>query len=254
MHLPATASDMIDRAEVLARLRVPLVVHITAGALGLISGYVALYAAKGGTVHRKVGMVFVYAMVTMAVFGAVIALAEGERATLIAACLAAYLVITGLSTLRPATVQSWRFDAGALLVGFAIAVASLAFARGTLLNPTSSGSPDAVGLCVFGAVALLASVGDVRRLRSRGSHSSRGIPRLRRHLWRMSFGLFIAAFSFFLGQAQVFPRFMRIPALLALPVLLVLGTMVYWLWRVRSRLASGAVHVKSLEGASGMAP
>jgi len=243
MHLPATASDMIDRAEVLARLRVPLVVHITAGALGLISGYVALYAAKGGTVHRKGGMVFVYAMVTMAVFGAVIALAEAERATLIAACLAAYLVITGLSTLRPATVQSWRFDAGALLVGFAIAVASLAFARGALMNPTSSGSPDAVGLGVFGAVALLASIGDVRRLRSRGS---RGIPRLRRHLWRMSFGLFIAAFSFFLGQAQVFPSFMRIPALLALPVLLVLGTMVYWLWRVRRRLASGTIHVSSL--------
>ena len=62
----------------------------------------------------------------------------------------------------------------------------------------------------------------------------------------MSFGLFIAAFSFFLGQAQVFPSFMRIQALLALPVVLVLGTMVYWLWRVRRRLASGTIHVSSL--------
>src|SRR5258705_7873401 len=137
MHLLATASDMIDRAEVLARLRVPLVVHITAGALGLISGYVALYAAKGGTVHRKGGMVFVYAMVTMAVFGAVIAMAEGERATLIAACLAAYLVITGLSTLRPATVQSWRFGAVWLPAGVAMAGAELGFGTRARIDRTT---------------------------------------------------------------------------------------------------------------------
>jgi hypothetical protein len=35
-------------------------VHIIAGTLGLLTGYVALYAAKGGTLHRKSGMLFVY--------------------------------------------------------------------------------------------------------------------------------------------------------------------------------------------------
>jgi hypothetical protein len=41
--------------------------------------------------------------------------------------------------------------------------------------------------------------------------------------------------SFFLGQAKVIPKPIRIPALLALPVLAVLVTLFYWLWRVRIR-------------------
>ena len=33
--------------------------HILAGGLALVVGYVALYATKGATLHRKSGMVFV---------------------------------------------------------------------------------------------------------------------------------------------------------------------------------------------------
>jgi hypothetical protein len=49
----------------------------------------------------------------------------------------------------------------------------------------------------------------------------------------MCFALFIAAISFFIGQAQVFPKPIQILPLLALPVVLVLVTMFYWLWRIR---------------------
>lgn len=85
---------------------------------------------------------------------------------------------------------------------------------------------------MFGVVGLLASVGDVRMIRS---GALAGARRLARHLWRMSFALFIASISFFIGQAKVFPKPVRIPGLLALPVLAVLVTMFYWLWRVRVR-------------------
>jgi peptidoglycan/LPS O-acetylase OafA/YrhL len=63
----------------------------------------------------------------------------------------------------------------------------------------------------------------------------RGASRLARHLWRMCFALFIAALSFFLGQSDEIPEPLRILPLLALPVLMVLVTMLYWLWRVRRR-------------------
>jgi hypothetical protein len=68
-------------------------------------------------------------------------------------------------------------------------------------------------------------------------HVLAGALALSRHLWRMCFALFIAATSFFLGQADLFPAELRHPALLGLPVLVVLGAMVYWLWRVRFRSA-----------------
>jgi hypothetical protein len=91
-------------------------------------------------------------------------------------------------------------------------------------------------LVMFGVVALLASNGDRRTLRAGGL---KGGPRLARHLWRMCFALFIAALSFFFGQAQVIPEPLRIRPLLALPILAVLLTMFYWLWRVRARRGSG---------------
>jgi hypothetical protein len=62
-------------------------------------------------------------------------------------------------------------------------------------------------MCFFMAgVPLLAAAGDIRMLASGGIA---GRQRITRHLWRMCFGLFIATGSFFLGQQQVFPAFLR---------------------------------------------
>jgi len=56
--------------------------------------------------------------------------------------------------------------------------------------------------------------------------------------------------SFFIGQAHVIPKPIRIFPLLALPMLTVLVTMFYWLWRVRiKRSLRGIVGASSLEAA-----
>ena len=85
---------------------------------------------------------------------------------------------------------------------------------------------------LFGGVGLLAGVQDVRVLRA---GPPTGSARLRRHLWRMCFALFVAAMSFFLGQADEFPKEFRIYPLLTLPGLIALGSMAWWLWRLRAR-------------------
>ena len=82
---------------------------------------------------------------------------------------------------------------------------------------------------IFGSIGLLAAGGDLRLIALGGVHILRGTPRLARHLWRMSFALLIAAFSFFLGQVKVIPKPIRIVPLLAVPPLVVLATMLYWL-------------------------
>ena len=58
-----------------------LLVHILAGGLGLVAGAVALSAAKGARLHRKSGILFVYAMITMSLSGAVIAALRGIGAS-----------------------------------------------------------------------------------------------------------------------------------------------------------------------------
>jgi uncharacterized membrane protein len=228
-------------------VRVDLAVHITAGAVGILSGYVALAAAKGEAIHRKSGMVFVYAMLTMALMGATIALVRSvaPAANAPMGLLTAYLVTTGLTTVRPPSARSRTLDVGLMLFVLGVTTTLLTFGVRVLASPTGKlyGMPAAPFL-IFGSVGLLACVGDLRLIRAGGVQTIRGAPRLARHLWRMSTAFLIAAFSFFLGQAKVIPKPIRIVPLLVIPPLVVLATMLYWLWRVRVRRSVRGLQVK----------
>jgi uncharacterized membrane protein len=213
---------------------VPL--HIIGGAVGIVSGFVALYAFKGGTLHRKSGTIFAYAMLVMSISGAVMAVGRaGAGNNIPAGLVTAYLVITALATVRPASPGSQRVDRGAMVAAFALGAGSLLVAiaggaRRSMVFP----------LVMFGLIALFAAEGDRRMIRAGGLQ---GASRLRRHLWRMCTALFIAAASFFLGPVRRIPEPLRIPALRLIP-LVVLLTMAYWLWRYRrKRIARGAVGV-----------
>lgn len=197
-------------------------------------GVVALSAAKGARLHRKSGMLFVYAMLAMSLSGAVLAVLRGVDANAIGGLLAAYLVITALTTVRPPAAGSRWLDLGAMLLALAVGLTSVTLGFETLASP--SGKIDGIPAPIFfmfGAVGLLGSVGDLRMIRSGGL---RGAPRLARHLWRMCFALWIATGSFFLGQApKVFPQPLGITPLLVALALAPLLALLYWLWRVRIR-------------------
>lgn len=203
-----------------------ILLHIIGGLIGLTSGAVALSAPKGGRLHRKSGMVFVYAMLVMSTSGAIMAALMPERISVIAGMLTFYLVVTALLTVRRGLNFAW-IDIAAMLFGLVVALLSITFA----IQGLSTGNADELAPMgfIFGTVALLATAGDLRML------LKRGIPwaqRIARHLWRMCLALWIAAASFFLGQADVFPETIRIMPLLCTPVLLVLLLMFYWLVRV----------------------
>src|SRR5207237_5043417 len=88
-------------------------------------------------------------------------------------------------------------------------------------------------LFFLGTIMLTAGAGDLRVMRS---GALRGAPRLKRHLWRMCFALFIAAGSFFAIRsrvAKILPQPFTTAPMRALHILLVFGAMFYWLWRVR---------------------
>jgi len=120
-----------------------------------------------------------------------------------------------------------------MLLALAVGLTDLTFAAKTFVGPTARWT--GIPLLMFASVGILGSAGDFRVLRA---GPLRGSARIARHLWRMSFALFIAALSFFIGQAKVIPKPIRIVPLLVLPVLAVLVTMLYWMWRVRVRRAT----------------
>jgi len=210
-----------------------LPVHITAGLIGIASAYVALYALKGADLHRKSGMVFVYSMLAMAASAAVMAWLNTERINTSMGILTLYMVMTGLLTVRRGALDSRRTNVAFMLMAVAVGgyLYSLGFEAAASPRGTIDGLP-AAGAFVFGSVALLAALGDMRLIRA---GSIVGRPRITRHLWRMCFAGFVASGSFFFGQPQVFPEWLRgSPPLIVLGLLPLLA-MFYWLARSRIR-------------------
>jgi hypothetical protein len=211
------------------------VFHIVAGSVALLSGYTALLAGKGMPLHRRAGMVFVYTMLAMTFSGALMTVVGGVALgiNLPAALITGYLVATSLITVRASLQERRWLSQVLLLLALGVGMASMVNGFDVMANgPGSAGIPP-FPYFLFGVTGILAGLGDVRVLGS-GTFPT-GSKRLSRHLWRMSFALLIAAMSFFFGQADELPRAMRIPALLAAPVLLVLVAMLYWVWRVGIR-------------------
>jgi hypothetical protein len=208
-----------------------LPIHIVAGVIGLVSGAVALSARKGAYLHRKGGMIFVYAMLIVAITGTTMGLILAEMAAALPGALAFYLVLTSYLTVRRSVgLKSSWIDVCAMLIGLAIGIASVRF--GLMALQSASGSTEkglAVTYFMFGVVALLATMGDIRVILT---GRIQGRQRIARHLWRMCFALFLASISLFIGQSQVFPGPLRDSGLLPIPVLLVLSLMFYWLIRV----------------------
>jgi hypothetical protein len=205
------------------------ILHVLAGTVVLGSGVLALFARKGARLHRETGTAFVYAMLFLSISGAVMAALKPQRASVVAGLLACYLVTTALLTVRRRGAGAGWIDLGAMLVALALAIAGFRLGLEALDNGTAriDGLP-AASAFVLGAVALLAALGDLRVLLA---PTLQGKRRIARHLWRMCFALSIAAASLFL--TRVGPEPLREGVLPAVPVLLVLFVMLYWLARVR---------------------
>lgn len=215
-----------------------LIVHIVAGLFAISVGYVALGTAKGQRAHRISGRAFVYSMIAMALIGSWMAATRGKspEANVPIGFLTAYLVVTGLTTMRPPQTGGRRFDAGLAVLAAIIGLALVAFGIESANSPTGKlHSIPTLPFFIFGTIALLASAGDFHLIRSGGVHLIRGAPRLTRHLWRMCFALLVAAFSFFPRVARVIPKGFPVLPIVLTPALIVLGAMIYWLWRVRTR-------------------
>jgi uncharacterized membrane protein len=214
-----------------------LPVHIVAGGLAIVLGGIALLAAKGRWLHRRSGLLFVYAMLTMGISGSMLALRQSlTNANVLGGFMSAYFVVTALTTVRPASAWTRRLNIGALLVAIVLVAIDLTLGMKALASPRLSldGVPFFM-LFFLATIVGLAALGDLRLIRS---GTLRGGPRLARHLWRMCFALFIAAGSFFSIRARVarvLPEPLTTPTARLLPILLVFAAMFYWLWRVRSR-------------------
>lgn len=222
---------MSDRLTLATSTGLPflsLAFHFATGVIALVAGLIAIAVRKGGTLHRRSGLVFVYAMLATGITAAGIALYSGKPA---GGVVIVYFVVTAWTAVKPLTRASRHVHIILMVLAFALAAGEYARASTALGQPGKQINGVPAGMMLFMAtILLLAAIGDFRMVRAGGIQGTR---RVARHLWRMCFGLFIATGSFFIGQMKFIPEPVRI-----LPLLLVLGIsplviLLYWMWRVR---------------------
>lgn len=213
------------------RLSPLLILHISGGSVGLVAGTVAMAVRKGGRWHRVAGQVFVGGMLCLAASGVAIAYLRDEPPNIVAGLLTMYMVTTAWLTGRRQNGRAGAFDWAMLLfaLGFSAYLWPLALKALHMPHRSMNGVPAAMSF-FLGSVVLLAALGDLRMLLRGGITGAR---RIGRHAWRMSFGLFIATGSFFLGQQQVFPVRWRGSVVLMVLGLFPLVLLVFWGVRVR---------------------
>jgi uncharacterized membrane protein len=226
-----------------------MVVHLCAGTVGLLSGTAAMSFRKGSPRHVLAGKVFVASMLTMAVGAVYLAITRHQPNNIGGGILTFYLIGTAWLTARRSDGETSRFDWIVFLIPLTLGI--LTWTSGIKVVRSGANSQDGVpvGMIFFmGSVMLLAAVGDIRMLVRGGVL---GAKRIARHLWRMCFGLFIAAGSFFLGPSNRPLRLLSAvglgqhlsPALFNTTLYLILSILplillIFWLVRVRFTNAS----------------
>ena len=213
--------------------------HITGGTVGLFSGTIALFARKGGTLHRRAGTVFFTSMLVMAAFAAYLAVVvPGQLVNLFIAIFASYLVATAWMTVRRkedaigvpekvALAVALCLCAPFVVLSFQLITGAAPFFRSTV--PLKG--PVLIALYSFTAIICIAAIGDAKVVLTGGIS---GVPRISRHLWRMCLGLTMAAGSAFTnGLPRLLPGPMHVTGIYFLPQFVPLVLMVFWLIRVR---------------------
>jgi hypothetical protein len=217
-----------------------LTIHVAAGGLAMILGFTALFSRKGSATHQRSGQLFAVSILGMAISASLLGLRDPARdGDLVPAVMTAYFVGTAVATVRTSSPWSKRVSFLATAMAVVVALALIASGIQGITSPllTPGGVPArTIGVMslVLATILVVAVAGDLRVMRS---GPLQGGARLARHLWRMCFALFIAAAPFLSIRervAAILPEPFPSAPMRALPIVIILGAMTFWLWRVRS--------------------
>jgi uncharacterized membrane protein len=196
--------------------------HVTGGAVALVSGGTAMLVRKGETVHRLSGNVFFVSMLAMTISAFVVAIARGQAINISASTVTFYMIVTSWVAATRKDGEIGRLETIAMMGGLGVVVATA-----WLAVTDAAAAPVHY---VFGSIAAIAVLSDVSVIWRGGISGKR---RIARHLWRMSFAMLVATGAYFVGQPRFVPAILQETRLNIAVVLLVLVLLVFWLVRVR---------------------
>ena len=130
-----------------------VLLHVSGGVVGLVSGAVALSFRKGSRPHRVAGNVFFISMLIAAAAGTYLGFRNSEMDNFFGGILVIYLLATAWVTARRRDGETGIFDWVGFLVAVAVGLVSVTYAIEAAHSPTVfSAHSESHG--IFGACAL----------------------------------------------------------------------------------------------------
>ena len=205
-------------------------IHAPAGTLVLVTAVVAMFAKKGGVLHRKAGSCFTASMMVMLVSGIAAAYLKDSVDDMMLGAIVLYTVFTAWLTVYHKKNETGLLEGVALIwvVGFAIAAFSISMGWHAVEVPPSA-------YLIWGGLAILCALGDIRNLYQSGLS---GTQRIIRHVWRVGFSLLWAALAFtdkivkMVGANLKSMQEEQLLLIVAIPAMLILITILYWIARI----------------------
>ncbi|WP_223669572.1 DUF2306 domain-containing protein [Kangiella shandongensis] len=206
-------------------LSVVSLIHFSSGVIAILSGFLAMFARKGKIVHRRSGTVFVVTMLIMAGAGVWLAVERNVMISLLVGVLTSYFVLTAWLSVGQRITQYRWFSHALSLIALGVAIAAVYY--GVEAKNSADGKFDGFSSAPYFAFAGVAGFALLLDLLMMKNGGVKGKHKTARHLWRMSFPLYIATTSFFEGPGViVFPESIQGSWILSIPGLLVIIMMI----------------------------
>jgi hypothetical protein len=142
------------------------ILHASAGALGIITGVIALSARKGSPLHRRAGTVFFAVMLAAAATGTYLGFLSDELGNAIAGIVTLYLITTSWVTVQRGEGKIGAFEAGAFL--FAATGAVIAYWAAFAAVRSGSAMLGGLPYMIIATIIATAAIADLSVLLRRG--------------------------------------------------------------------------------------
>src|SRR5207302_9236825 len=130
---------------------------IAAGGLAIVLGAVALLVKKGGTIHRRGGLLFVYSMFVLGATAALLGFRKSPTdGNVFGGLMTVYFAGTALTTVRPVSAWTRRSNVAALTVAVGLALVDVAGGVKAFTSPRGllNGVPLVMHFFIAGALML----------------------------------------------------------------------------------------------------
>ncbi len=204
-------------------------IHTPAGTTVLVTAILAMFAKKGSTSHKKAGSWFAVSMMVMLASGIAAAYLKNSTDDMMLGAIVMYTVFTGWLAARHKKREPGLMEVVALIwvIGFAVTAFSISMGWREVQAP--------IAYLVWGGLAILLALGDIRNLYHSGLS---GAQRIIRHVWRIGFSLIWAALAFtdkivkMMGANTKSMQGEQLLLIVGIPTILILVGILYWIAKI----------------------